>query len=325
MNPAATICRDGRPTQTTTELSTALHDAAHTPGHFLWVDLDSPTRDEFTQVAEELALAGLDFDTLLRHRSRHSVDLVGDVYVLTFKALERIRKDDESSLTTTQVVLCVADSLVVSIHTGAQALFDEVRRHLSIQPDCLEVGPLAIAQVVCDEIVAEYDRIAHDIESEIIDVEHEVFDLHAPEPLDDIYALKREVLFFRRVEDPLHPVLTDLTRGRLGIPKEMAERFQQTLQDLDRVDNTIDSLNELITSILQAHLAQVAVQQNTDMRRISAWAAIIAVPTMIAGLYGMNFEYMPELHWTFAYPVALVVMVSSCFAVHRILKRAGWL
>lgn len=318
-------CRPGRLEESAAELETALREASETPDGFMWIDLSSPSRAEFETITRQLCLEGLDYDELLRHRPRHAVDRAGDTRIFAFKALERRKTDSDANLTTRQIILCVTESLVLTIHDGADPLFDEVRHHIRSDTASLEVGPYAIAHVVCDEVIAEYDRIAHDIESDIIEVEHEVFDAETPDPLDEIYALKREVLFFRRVEDPLHPVVNDLARGRIDLNKEVRERFQQSLHDLDRVDTTIDSLNELITGILQAHLAQVAVQQNTDMRRISSWAAIIAVPTMIAGLYGMNFTYMPELNWVVGYPLAVVAMVGACYLVYRKLKKSGWL
>lgn len=318
-------CRPGRLEESAAELETALHEATATPDGFMWIDLSSPSRAEFDTITRRLRLEGLDYDELLRHRPRHAVDRDGDMRIFAFKALDRGESGGGARLTTRQIVLCVTDGLVLTIHDGADSLFDEVRNHIRSDTDSLDIGPYAIAQVVCDEVIAEYDRIAHDIESDIIEVEHEVFDTDTPDPLDQIYALKREVLFFRRVEDPLHPVINDLARGRIELDRRVRERFQQSLHDLDRVDTTIDSLNELITGILQAHLAQVAVQQNTDMRRISSWAAIIAVPTMIAGLYGMNFTHMPELDWIVGYPLAVVAMVAACYVVYRKLKKSGWL
>ncbi|MGH8878820.1 MAG: magnesium and cobalt transport protein CorA [Stackebrandtia sp.] len=328
MTPTAMTCRPGRFEESVTgpaALETAIRDAAQSSDGFMWIDLSSPSREEFDTIARQLGLDGTDYDELIRHRPRHAVDWSGDVRVFAFKALTRRKNGTEANLTTTQIVLCVTGNLVLTIHDGADELFAEVRHNIHTDASCLENGPFSIAHVVCDEVIAEYDRIAHGIESDIIEVEHEVFDSESPDPLDEIYALKREVLFFRRVEDPLHPVLNDLARGRVDIGKGARERFQQCLHDLDRVDTTIDSLNELITGILQAHLAQVAVQQNTDMRRISSWAAMIAVPTMIAGVYGMNFKFMPELNWVFGYPLAVVAMLVACYFVYRRLKKSGWL
>jgi magnesium transporter len=325
MTPTTTVCDHERPTRIPTAPSEALIALSDDGDQFLWVDLDCPTPTEFGKIVGELGLSDLDFDDLTRQRSRHTVDRSGETMIFTLKALRRDRKDNEPALDNSQVVVCVAPRLVLTLHQGSGALFTEVHQQVHGRPENLAAGPFALAQIVCEEVIAEYDRIAHDIESDIIEVEHEVFDLHTPDPLDAIYTLKREVLFFRRIEDPLHSVLADLARGRIQVPTGMRDRFQQTLQDLDRVDNTIDSLNELITSILQAHLAQVAVQQNTDMRRISSWAAIVAVPTMIAGLYGMNFSYMPELDWVVGYPLTVAVMLAACFVVYRGLKKSGWL
>ncbi|HZE40496.1 MAG TPA: magnesium and cobalt transport protein CorA [Stackebrandtia sp.] len=323
--PHVVVCDASRPVELTEDLDSALEDLTRFGDHFLWVDLESPSQETFANATRRLGVSDVDFDEVTRHRSRQSATLVRGVLVVALKALHRATNEEGSALTSSQVLLFVTDKLVLSVHEGCADLFAEVRQQLRDRPECLKFGPHIIVQEVCDEIVATYDRIAHEIESDIIEVEHRVFDLHAADPLDDIYGLKREVLFFRRVEDPLHPVMSDLSRGRVPVPIGMRERFQQSLHDLDRVDNTIDSLSEQVTSVMQAHLAQVSIQQNTDMRKISSWAAIIAVPTLVAGVYGMNFTYMPELHWTIGYPLVVIVMLGACLFVYRLLKKNNWL
>ncbi|HEY1180316.1 MAG TPA: magnesium and cobalt transport protein CorA, partial [Phytomonospora sp.] len=302
----------------------ALEKVGEARGGFVWVDMVSPTPEEFEKVTDQLGIGGLTLDDLSYHRPRHAIEQINGLLVITLKGFSRTG-EETTNLATVSMHVCVTPKALITVHKTADGLLAGVRRRLEGRTKLLACGPDAVLQAVCDEIVAGYDRIAHDIETDIIELERDVFDTRTAHPVDEIYSLKRKVLYLRRVEDPLHSVLSDLARGEVEVHKGTVDHFQHTLDRLDRVDNTIDGLNELITSILQAHLAQVAVQQNSDMRKISSWAAIIAVPTMIAGLYGMNFDFMPETTWKVGYPGAVVVMLIACWIVYRRLKKSGWL
>jgi magnesium transporter len=160
---------------------------------------------------------------------------------------------------------------------------------------------------------------------DIIGLERAVFDPRARDVTADIYSLKREVLEFRTAEDPLVPVLQEIVKGRVSECAGTREYFRDVLDHLLRVDAQVDAHNELLNSVLNAHLALLGKRQNEDMRKISAWAAIIAVPTAIAGIYGMNFTHMPELKWSWGYPVVLVVMAAVCVLLYLRLRKSGWL
>jgi magnesium transporter len=142
---------------------------------------------------------------------------------------------------------------------------------------------------------------------------------------ENIYELKREVLEFRGAEDPLVPVLQDIVKGRVSVAPGTTEYFRDVLDHLLRVDEQVDSHNELLTNVLNAHLAQVGMQQNEDMRKISAWAAILAVPTLVTGAYGMNFTHMPGLTEWWGYPAAVVLIVGICASLYRWFRKSGWL
>jgi magnesium transporter len=142
---------------------------------------------------------------------------------------------------------------------------------------------------------------------------------------EQIYDLKREVLEFRGAEDPLIPVMQDILKGRVEVAPGTREYFRDVLDHLLRVDERVDSHSELLTNVLNAHLAQVGMQQNEDMRKISAWAAILAVPTMVTGVYGMNFTHMPELKEWWGYPAALMLILGICLGLYRWFRKSGWL
>jgi magnesium transporter len=153
-----------------------------------------------------------------------------------------------------------------------------------------------------------------------------VFSSARQNPAERIYKLKREVLEFSRGVAPLIDPAEGLASGQLEVvDPEIQEYFRDVVDHLLRVNEQIESYRDLLTSVLSANLTQVGVRQNEDMRKISAWVAIAAVPTMLAGIYGMNFEHMPELHWTFGYPLVIAVMVLICSTLYWRFRRAGWL
>ncbi|MEV0347253.1 magnesium and cobalt transport protein CorA [Nonomuraea sp. NPDC050680] len=200
-----------------------------------------------------------------------------------------------------------------------------VRRRIESDPDLLAAGPSGVLYAICDQVVDTYSQISHEVEHDLIVLERRVFSGEQADVTEDIYSLKREVLEFRAAQDPLVPVLEEIVKGRVELCTVARDQFRDVLDHLLRVDAQVDEHNELLTSALSAHLALVsreqsaaAIQQNVDMRKISSWAALIAVPTMIAGIYGMNFDYVPELHWLLGYPLSLSVMVIATVIVHRV-------
>ncbi|MEV0648363.1 magnesium and cobalt transport protein CorA [Phytomonospora sp. NPDC050363] len=324
MTHLSTAYKAGRRVEHSGEPGAALAKITEARGGFVWVDMVAPTAEEFAQVTGELGISALSYEELTRHRPRHAIEEVDGLLLISLKAFSRTG-EETTNLATVSMHMCLTERVILTVHSAADALLAGVRRRLEARTKYLSCGPFAVLQTICDEVVAGYDRLAHEIEADIIELERDVFDDGTPHPGKEIAKIKHEVLFFRRVEDPLHSVLADLARGDVDVHRGTLDRFQHTLDRLDRVDNTIDGLNELITGIMQAHLAQVAVQQNSDMRRISSWAAIIAVPTMIAGLYGMNFDFMPETKWRVGYPLVVTVMAVACWVVYRKLKKTGWL
>jgi magnesium transporter len=176
-------------------------------------------------------------------------------------------------------------------------------------------------------VVDDYLSVTDAVQEDIDQVETDVFaENGARADPGRIYQLKRELLELKRAVAPLDRPIQELaTRPIRVIDSEIQAYFRDVSDHLLRATEQIAASDELLNSILQAHLAQVSVAQNEDMRRITAWAALIAVPTMVTGVYGMNFEHMPELHWSFGYPLALVVIAVACLVLYRGFKRNGWL
>ncbi|MCQ0011393.1 magnesium/cobalt transporter CorA [Actinomadura madurae] len=299
-------------------------DAARADGDcFLWIGLFEPDEDEFELVKDELMLHPLASEDAVSAHQRPKMERYDDTLFIVLKTLAYI--DETSDIEVGEIMVFLGRDFVVTVRHGAGNPLGPVRKRLEESPELLKHGATAVLYAVCDEVVDRYGLVAHEVEVDIIGLERAVFDPGARDVTADIYSLKREVLEFRSAEDPLVPVLQEIVKGRVAECGTTREYFRDVLDHLLRVDGQVDAHNELLNSVLTAHLALLGKQQNEDMRKISAWAAIIAVPTAIAGIYGMNFDHMPELHWSFGYPLVIGVMAVICVLLFRRLRRSGWL
>ncbi|NKZ08400.1 magnesium and cobalt transport protein CorA [Actinomadura latina] len=290
---------------------------------FLWIGLFEPDEDEFELVKDELNLHPLAAEDAVSAHQRPKLERYDDTLFFVLKTLSYI--DATSDIEVGEIMIFLGRDFVVTVRHGSGNPLGPVRTRLEESPELIKHGAAAVLYAVCDEVVDRYGLVAHEVEVDIIGLERAVFDPGARDVTADIYSLKREVLEFRSAEDPLVPVLQEIVKGRVAECGSTREYFRDVLDHLLRVDGQVDAHNELLNSVLTAHLALLGKQQNEDMRKISAWAAIIAVPTAIAGIYGMNFDHMPELHWLWSYPAVLAVMAVVCVLLFRRLRKSGWL
>ena len=305
------------------DISDAL-DLARAEGDcFAWIGLFEPDEDEFELVREELGLHPLAAEDAVTAHQRPKLERYDDTLFVVLKTLSYI--DTTSDIEVGEIMVFLGADFVVTVRHGAGNPLGGARRRLEDSPDLLKHGATAVLYAVFDEVVDRYGIVAHEVEVDIIGLEKAVFESGTNDVTEAIHSLKREVLEFRAAEDPLVPVLQEIVRGRVSECGSTREYFRDVLDHLLRVDEQVDAHNELLNSVLSAHLALLGKRQNEDMRKISAWAAIIAVPTAIAGIYGMNFTHMPELHWTFGYPLVLGGMVVACALLYRRLRKSGWL
>jgi len=208
-----------------------------------------------------------------------------------------------------------------------------LRSHLSVRHRCettphlLAKGPGYLLYAVMDFVVDQFLPIVQQIEEDVQDIEEEVLG-HATDSnaTARIYHLKRDLVSLRRAVSPLVDVCNRLMRFDLPhVPEDTRVYFRDVYDHVVRVNETIDAQRELLSTALEAHLSVLSVRQNEQMRRITAWAAMIAVPTMIAGVYGMNFQNMPELQWSYGYYISLAVMTVTCLGLYGGFRRSGWL
>jgi magnesium transporter len=234
--------------------------------------------------------------------------------------------DDTETVEIGEILLFVGDGFIVTVRHGTATELHDVRLKSEQRPDLLRCGPGAVLHAIVDRVVDDYEPVLAGIEDDIDELEEQVFSPSRTNPTERIYKLKREVLEMHRATAPLVDPLDKLAAGHYQIVHEdIHEYFRDVYDHVLRANETVEGFREMLNGILDANAAQVGVRQNDDMRKISAWVAIAAVPTAIAGIYGMNFEHMPELTWTYGYPAALLLMALICFLLWRNFKRVGWL
>ena len=309
------------------DLSDALSElrGGEDPHAFLWIGLKNPTDAEFDLVNDELKLHPLAVEDAVKGNQRPKVELYDNTIFVVMKTLRYI--EETSDIETGEVMLFVGEHFVVTVRRGEANPLAGVRQGLESNTDMLRHGEIAVVHAVMDSIIDNYVSIDAELQKDLEEIEAAVFSGSSSASSTTIYQLKREVLEFRRAAVPLAGPLRMLHDGsRSPLPqKEVRLLFRDVADHLLRVIDHVESYDRLLTDILSAHLAQISVQQNSDMRKISAWVAIAAVPTMIAGVYGMNFDNMPELSWHYGYFVVLAVMASACFGLYRAFRKSGWL
>ena len=306
------------------DFSDALDIARAQGSSFIWVGLHDPTEAELAKVAAEFSLHKLAIEDALTTHQRPKLEEYDDSL---FVVLKTVRYDEDAQqIELGDVMLFVGDSFVVTVRHGKGRALADVRKRLETQQEILDCGPSAVLYAIADKIVDDYSTIALAVEEDIEEVEQQVFSPARNTSAGRIYNLKREVIEFRRGVLPLVKPLGQLASGEVPhVDPRMQPFFRDIADHVVRTSELIEGFDSLLGSVLSANLAQVGVQQNEDMRRISAWVAIAAVPTAIAGIYGMNFEHMPELGWRFGYPAALLLMATICVGLFRGFKRSGWL
>jgi len=309
----------------------ALASARRKRGSFVWLGLNSPTQEQMKGIAEAFGLHELAVEDVVAAGQRPKLEQFGEVHFLVLRSArfvphERLTPNSEV-VDTGQVMLLIGDDFVITVRHGEACRLRPVRERMQNKPELLKQGPWAVAYGVMDHVVDLYLVAADGIAQDVDALEEAVF---AREPkstgrMQKIYQLKRELVEFKRAVLPLQRPLLTLVSDIPEIPKELRKYFRDVQDHLARTVEQVNAFDDLLISIMQARLAQVTVEQNHDMRKIASWAAIAAVWTAIAGVYGMNFDYMPELHWKLGYPMVLAVGLGWSYALYRILRRNRWL
>ena len=293
------------------------------PGQFVWIGLYEPDAPLLHKMQEEFGLHDLAVEDALRAHQRPKVEEYGEsLFVVLRTALL-----EGAAIAFGETHVFLGPRYIVTVRHGASLSYKDVRGRCEASPALLRKGPGFVLYALMDFVVDQYFPIVNALEEQLEALEEEIFgDRFSGETTQRVYALKRDLVAFRRAVAPLIEVCNRLIRFDIGlIPEDVHVYFRDVYDHVIRIHETTDNLRELLTTALEANLSLIAVRHNEDMKQLAAWAAIFAVPTMIAGVYGMNFEFMHELHWHYGYADALILMLSVCSFLYWWFKRSKWL
>ncbi|MFT3663065.1 MAG: magnesium and cobalt transport protein CorA [Gordonia sp. (in: high G+C Gram-positive bacteria)] len=332
------------------DFANAYRHVRETGEGFVWLGLHSPNEKQMTTVAEVFGLHHLIVEDLVSAHQRPKLELYDDIVFLVLRSIHYIDHDSldraNDIVDAGEIMLISGRDFVITVRHGDHTQLAGVRAALEARPEILRHGPAIVVHGVADRVVDSYVDVVDQMQPDIDELEERIFAASTAElDIDVVYLSQREVLELRRAVLPLAPPLAwlsgnerppvarhlELDAGHLTEligghrEAEIRRHFRDVADHLSTVIDMVNEYDNRLGSLLQAAATKVSIQQSTDMRKISAWAALAAVPTMIAGIYGMNFEFMPELKWEFSYPVVLLVMIGVCALLWRSLHRNKWL
>jgi len=314
------------------------HEAAHEQRGVAWIGLYKPTEEEFASVAEEFGLHELAVEDALEAHQRPKIERYGQTLFVVLRPARYL--DDPEEVEFGEIHVFVGEDFVITVRHGEAPALAEVRQRLEADPELLVRGPEAILYAIMDRVVDGYAPVVRGLENDIDEIEVEVFSGNAGVSRRT-YELTREVIEFQRAVKPLSGILADLTAGfdKYGIDEELRSYLRDVQDHAIQVAERVEGFRQLLQNILSVNLTLVSVQQNEEVKnlteasieqndevkKISAWAAILFAPTLVGTVYGMNFDDMPELHWSIGYPFALALMLVVSVTLYLVFKRRGWL
>lgn len=297
---------------------------------FVWIGLHEPNAQQMQAIADLFGLHPLAVEDAIHAHQRPKAERYDDTLFLVLKTVNYVPHETvalaREIVESGEIMVFVGADFVVTVRHGDHTGLADVRRSLETQPEQLRLGPPAVMHAIADHVVDSYRTVTAAMEADVDAVEENTFSPTTKTDIEPIYLLKREVVELRRAVSPLTDDLEWLIKdnGDLLV-KEVRRQMRDVLDHQILAAEEIAEYDEMLSSLVHAALGKVGMQQNQDMRKISAWAGMAAVPTAIAGIYGMNFENMPELAWTWGYPAVLLVMATACFFLYRTFRRNHWL
>jgi magnesium transporter len=305
-------------------------------GGIAWVDLAWPTPEEIRQIAEQFSLHHLAVEDAIDVHQRPKIERYDDVLFVVLHPARNVDEDADGHIDRVEfgdVHAWMGPDFVVTIRRSAVPNLAAMRDRLESRPNLLRQGPAAVLATLLDQVINTYRPVVTRLRTDIEQVEDQLFS-RAPEVSLQIYEATREVIGLQRATHPHVDILRrlqddDALPGPGPVPNlghvELRRHLRNVLDHAVKYAETSDTFRSLLTNTLDVHSTLVTQEQNEQMKQISAWAAIIFAPTLIGTVYGMNFDHMPELHWTLGYPLALTAMVGLGALLYRLFKRVGWL
>jgi magnesium transporter len=300
------------------------YDALRQRRGVAWIALYKPTEEEFASVAREFGLHPVAVEDPIKAPLRTKLEHYEGTLFLVLKAARYL--DESETVEFGEVDIFVGENFVVMVLRGEPAALDPMRERLEGEPELLRRGPETILYAIIERVVDGYAPVVAGLENDIDEIEAEVFSGNAGVSRR-IYELSREVIEFQRATEPLPAILDRLISG--GEAPEVDAELQKYLHIVQdralRITERVEGFRQLLQNILSVNLTGASIAQNDQVKKISAWAAILFAPTLIGTVYGMNFDKMPELHWMFGYPFAMVLMLMVSVTLYLVFKRRGWL
>lgn len=300
-----------------------ISQALETPDTFVWIGLHEPSEAILKQLQEQLNLHDLAIEDAHNAHQRPKVEEYGNSLFVALRTAEMV--DNDVCLGETHIL--VGPRYVISVRHGSLLPYTSVRAKCENLPDLLNRGPAFVLYALMDFIVDHYFPIVDSLEIELEEAEEAVFRSSSiRNTTERIYNIKRDLMALKKSVYPLIGVCRQLTEPEMPlIPEDIRPYFRDIYDHLSKINDAVENMREMVATVFQAHLSLISVGQNEDVKKLAGWAAIIAVPTMVAGIYGMNFEFMPELKWKFGYPLVVGIIAITCVYLYSRFKRSGWL
>jgi magnesium transporter len=299
-----------------------IRDHLHGPGSFVWVALKDPDDHELHILAEEFGLHELAVEDASHGHQRPKLEEYGMSLFVVLHVIER----GIDELTQGEIAVFVGPSYIVSVRRNTELGFADVRRRCEQEPDLLRHGPAYVLYALMDAVVDRYFPVLEALTEEAEDIEERIFSgQNTRAQIEALYGLKRKLVLLDRATGPLLEVTGKLHGGRVPpVCAGLHDYFRDVYDHLLRLKQSIENLREMATTVMSVNLSLITIQENEVTKRLASYAALVAVPTMIAGVYGMNFTHMPELNWVWGYPAAIGSMVViDLYLIYRF-RKAGW-
>jgi magnesium transporter len=301
-----------------------ISDYLERPGCFVWVALRDPAPAELDEMQEEFGLHPLAVEDARNGHQRPKIEEYGDSLFVVLQSIE-VR---DGELHVGEVDVFVGSNYVLSVRSRLEKGFHDVRERTEREPDMLRTGPAYVLYALMDAVVDRYFPVIDILQTALEVIEERMFDMDSPgrTNIEALYALRRKLTTLEHILAPLLEAVSKLYGGRVPhICTGMQEYFRDIYDHLSRLNQSVDSLRETVVAATSVNLALITLQESETVKRLAAYGALVAVPTMIAGIYGMNFHHMPELDWTFGYPLALGIMTAIDLFLFWRFRKAGWL